>query len=89
VKEDPLRWGWPAWPEDFQSTDSPEVKAFCESHADEVNFYLWLQWLAYTQFAECWQESQSHTCQLGCTGISPWALPKAVRKPGAIASCTA
>ncbi|MBV8875613.1 MAG: 4-alpha-glucanotransferase [Metakosakonia sp.] len=65
VKEDPLRWGWPAWPEGFQSTDSPAVKAFCDSHADEVNFYLWLQWLAYTQFAECWQESQGHNMPIG------------------------
>ncbi|MGF7449667.1 4-alpha-glucanotransferase, partial [Klebsiella michiganensis] len=52
VKQDPLRWGWPAWPKAYQDTDSPEVKAFCTEHADEVNFYLWLQWLAFTQFAE-------------------------------------
>ena len=46
VKQDPMRWGWPAWPKAYQDTDSPEVKAFCTEHADEVNFYLWLQWLA-------------------------------------------
>ncbi|WOZ77783.1 4-alpha-glucanotransferase [Kosakonia sacchari] len=65
VKEDLLRWGWPVWPEGFQNTHSPQVKAFCKTHADEVNFYLWLQWLAYTQFAECWQTSQGYAMPIG------------------------
>ncbi|MBS5773928.1 MAG: 4-alpha-glucanotransferase [Enterobacter cloacae] len=65
VQEDPLRWGWPAWPQGYQSIDSPEVKTFCQQHADEVNFYLWLQWLAFTQFAECWQTSQGYQMPIG------------------------
>jgi 4-alpha-glucanotransferase len=65
VKEDKLRWGWPAWPKGYQDVDSPEVRAFCEQHADDVDFYLWLQWLAYTQFAACWQESQRHDMPIG------------------------
>jgi 4-alpha-glucanotransferase len=31
VKEDEMRWGWPVWPEAYQSVDTPEVKAFCKS----------------------------------------------------------
>lgn len=65
VKEDEMRWGWPVWPEQYQSVDSPAVKAFCEEHTDEVDFYLWLQWLAYTQFAACWQESQGYDMPIG------------------------
>jgi 4-alpha-glucanotransferase len=65
VKEDELRWGWPAWPEEYQSIDTPQVKAFCTEHADEVSFYLWLQWLAYTQFAECWETSQGFAMPIG------------------------
>ena len=65
VKEDALRWGWPVWPEAFQSVDSPEVKRFCEEHRDDVDFYLWLQWLAYTQFADCWKTSQSFAMPIG------------------------
>lgn len=65
VKQDPLRWGWPAWPKAYQDTDSPEVKAFCTERADEVNFYLWLQWLAFTQFAECWHTSQNDAMPIG------------------------
>lgn len=65
VKEDKLRWGWPAWPKAYQNIDSPEVHAFCQKHADEVDFYLWLQWLAYTQFAECWETSQRDAMPIG------------------------
>ncbi|MWL73910.1 4-alpha-glucanotransferase, partial [Escherichia coli] len=65
VKDDEMRWGWPVWPEAYQSVDSPQVRAFCEQHADEVEFYLWLQWLAYTQFAACWQVSQGYNMPIG------------------------
>jgi len=65
VKEDPMRWGWPVWPEGYQSTDTPEVKKFCKTHQDEVEFYLWLQWLACTQFAACWEECQSMNMPIG------------------------
>nr|WP_159464865.1 4-alpha-glucanotransferase [Scandinavium goeteborgense] len=65
VKEDELRWGWPAWPDAYQDIDSPEVKAFCTQYADEVDFFLWLQWLAYCQFAACWNECQAHGMPIG------------------------
>ncbi len=65
VKEDEMRWGWPVWPQEYQSVDSPQVKAFCDKHADEVDFYLWLQWLAFEQFAACWQVSQGYNMPIG------------------------
>ncbi|WP_366544430.1 4-alpha-glucanotransferase, partial [Salmonella enterica] len=36
AKEDEQRWGWPAWPEAYQSVESPAVKQFCEAHREEV-----------------------------------------------------
>ena len=65
VKEDAQRWGWPAWPEAYRDTGSAEVARFCAQHADEVDFFLWLQWLAHSQFAECWQVSQRHEMPIG------------------------
>ena len=65
VKEDEMRWGWPAWPEMYQNVDSPEVRQFCEEHRDDVDFYLWLQWLAYSQFAACWEISQGYEMPIG------------------------
>lgn len=38
VKEDEMRWGWPAWPEMYQNVDSPEVRQFCEEHRNDVDF---------------------------------------------------
>ena len=58
LKEDAGRWGWPAWPEIWQDGNSEAVRQFCRQHQDEVNFWLWLQWLANRQFDACWQVSQ-------------------------------
>ncbi|VFS58843.1 4-alpha-glucanotransferase [Kluyvera cryocrescens] len=38
VKEDPMRWGWPVWPEAYRTTDSPEVHAFCKKHGGRGGF---------------------------------------------------
>ncbi len=60
--KDSTMWGWPAWPEEYQQGNSPAVETFCKQHEDEVTFYLWLQWLAASQFAECFGQSQQ--CQM-------------------------
>jgi len=65
AQQDPASWGWPAWPKEYQSIHSSRVKAFCIEHEDDVQFYLWLQWLAYTQFADCWATSQHYTMPIG------------------------
>ena len=38
--------GWPAWPEAYRDPQSPEVQAFARDHGPEVEFHLFLQWLA-------------------------------------------
>jgi hypothetical protein len=53
------------------------VKAFCIEHEDDVSFYLWLQWLAWSQFAACWETSQRDGCRSASTAIWRWASPKA------------
>lgn len=88
IGEDEMRWGWPVWPEAYQSVDTPEVKAFCETHADEVDFYLWLQWLAYSQFAACWQVSGAITCRSVCIAIWPSAWRKVGRRHGVTVNFT-
>lgn len=45
--------GWNAWPEAYRNARGPMVRAFCEQQAPEVEFWLWLQWLAEIQFKEC------------------------------------
>lgn len=65
VKEDEMRWGWPVWPEGFRDAHNPQVKAFCSEYSDEVNFFLWLQYLAHTQFEACWQTCQGFKMPIG------------------------
>lgn len=42
-------WGWPVWPTAYQDPSSPEVAAFAEEHADEVEYWTYLQFLADEQ----------------------------------------
>jgi (1->4)-alpha-D-glucan 1-alpha-D-glucosylmutase len=44
VRDDPSVWGWPAWPPAYRDRHGPAVAAFAATHADSVEFHLWLQW---------------------------------------------
>ncbi len=44
-------WGWPVWPEPFRDYHNPEVAAWMAEHRQDVNFYLYLQFLADEQLA--------------------------------------
>ncbi len=58
-------WGWPVWPPVYRQADSPDVAAFVEHYQDDIAFYQWLQWLAASQLAECYQTSQRHNMPIG------------------------
>lgn len=38
--------GWPDWPQAYQDHNSEAVAAFAREHAGEVDFHVFLQWLA-------------------------------------------
>lgn len=46
---DPALWGWPVWPEAYRDPGSLEVATFADEHAERVDYFLYLQWLAETQ----------------------------------------
>ncbi|PHM64787.1 4-alpha-glucanotransferase [Xenorhabdus stockiae] len=58
-------WGWPIWPEKYRDPDSDTVLKFCHSHPQEVEFFLWLQWIADRQLADCLRESKNHAMPIG------------------------
>ncbi|MDX7992137.1 4-alpha-glucanotransferase [Xenorhabdus littoralis] len=58
-------WGWPVWPEKYREFDSDAVKEFCHSYPQEIDFFLWLQWLADSQLAECFTASQTNQMPIG------------------------
>src|SRR5699024_8613813 len=41
--------GWHSWPTELQEPEAARVQAFAEEQADEVSFYIWLQWIADQQ----------------------------------------
>lgn len=58
-------YGWQVWPSAWQHPDSAAVRAFRIEHSADVNFYLWLQWLAARQFAACWEVCQQQQMPIG------------------------
>lgn len=65
MQQDTTRWGWPVWPREYQDADSPAVAAFCVQHREQVEFYMWLQWIAWRQFSACWESCQRHGMPVG------------------------
>jgi 4-alpha-glucanotransferase len=43
--------GWQAWPQAYHNRDSESVRAFAANHRDEVQYHMYLQWLAHEQLA--------------------------------------
>lgn len=65
LAKDSNMWGWPVWPEEYRQGNTAAVEMFCKQHTDDVTFYLWLQWLAASQFAECFGQSQERMMPIG------------------------
>jgi 4-alpha-glucanotransferase len=46
VAQDPPRWNWREWPEEFRTPDSPGAARFLRENAGEVAFHAFCQWIA-------------------------------------------
>jgi len=57
--EDASRYGWQSWAAEFRSPDSLAVGEFARAHAERVELFLYLQWLAEQQFAEAAVEARA------------------------------
>lgn len=49
VHFDGLEWG--RWPAAYRDKDSSEVATFAATHANDIDFYCWLQWVADDQLS--------------------------------------
>ena len=56
--DDPSVWGWPAWPGALHAPDSAEVRAFADAHGKEVDFAIYLQWLADQQLGAAAEQAK-------------------------------
>lgn len=51
-EQDEHAYGWKMWPEAYQKPNSDQVRAFQNSHADRINYFAFLQWLAHRQLTQ-------------------------------------
>ncbi len=43
---------WYEWEEKLKNRDAFTLEGFAKSHADEINFQIWMQWLIFKQFKQ-------------------------------------
>ncbi len=63
--QDPNVWGWPAWPEAYRDPEGEAVQAFARDHASDVQYRLWLQWLAELQLESCQRYAKTRGMGIG------------------------
>ncbi|MDO9225290.1 MAG: 4-alpha-glucanotransferase [Pseudomonadota bacterium] len=75
-RESAAAWGWPAWPEAYRDPASAAVATFAAEHADRVEFFTWLQWLADEQLDALGEQSWRRGLGVGlyqdlAVGVNP------------------
>jgi (1->4)-alpha-D-glucan 1-alpha-D-glucosylmutase len=63
--QDRTMWGWLAWPEAFQRHASPEVAEFAANHTVDIEWHVWLQWLADRQLGEAADKAARNGMAIG------------------------
>src|SRR5690606_565769 len=64
----PQYWGWPSWPEEYRDPVSPAVNRFARESARDVEYFLYLQWLAETQLRAAQQLAHDSGMSVGLYG---------------------
>jgi 4-alpha-glucanotransferase len=64
----PQYWGWPSWPEDYRDPASLLVNRFARERAQDVEYFLYLQWLAAEQLREAQNTARELGMSIGLYG---------------------
>ena len=65
LTENEAAWGWPVWPDNFQSFDSEAVQQWYTENQQEVLFWCYCQWVTESQLAEADKLAKSLGMTLG------------------------
>ncbi len=78
--------GWPDWPAAYRDVAGEAAQAYGRAHADEVEFHIFLQWLAERSLAEAQRRARAAGMTLGlitdvAVGMDPggshaWSRPQ-------------
>jgi (1->4)-alpha-D-glucan 1-alpha-D-glucosylmutase len=58
---DPAVWGWPCWPESLRDPAGPAVADWARAHARDIDFHVFLEWIASRQ----WQQVRARAAAAG------------------------
>jgi 4-alpha-glucanotransferase len=85
--QDPALADWHSWPEEYRDASSDAVERFADEHAQEIDFLIWLQWVADEQLAAAARAAARagmdiglyRDLAVGCdrSGAETWANPDA------------
>ncbi len=60
-----LGMNWREWPKEYRRPSSPEVAEFVAENAADVEFFVWLQWIADTQLSAAQQTAKDAGMRVG------------------------
>jgi (1->4)-alpha-D-glucan 1-alpha-D-glucosylmutase len=86
--------GWRSWPQPYRDPGADAVRAFAREHAEEIELYEYLQWLAEEQLAAAQAEARTRGMLLGlyrdlavgvdAAGADAWAGQRLYRSGAAV-----
>jgi malto-oligosyltrehalose trehalohydrolase/4-alpha-glucanotransferase len=85
---DPARADWRTWPEDYRDAGSAAAARFRAEHEEQIEFLVWLQWIADSQLAAAASVARERGLSVGlyrdlavggdAAGAETWANPMVV-----------
>lgn len=64
----PQYWGWPSWSDEYRDPSSAAVNRFARERQEEVEYFLWLQWLAEEQLMSAQKLARASGMAIGLYG---------------------
>lgn len=56
---------WQEWPKGYRTPTSVDIGTFQEEHQEEINFYLWMQWVADLQLSSAQRNATDNGMAIG------------------------
>lgn len=66
--EGPQYWGWPSWPEEYRDPTSIAVNRFARERQKDVDYYVYLQWVAEEQLMQAQRRARELGMSVGLYG---------------------
>ena len=62
------RWGWRSWPDAYHRPQNEAVVQFAKAHHSQIEFYMYLQWIAAEQLSAAQQLARAQGMSIGLYG---------------------